>query len=102
GSFHADADVFVNGQVGQNLGDLKCAHDALGDALDDRLLGDRLAFEDDLAGSRRQKAADQVEDRVLAGSIWANAGPQFSRRHVERDSVDRFQRAEVPRYVVET
>src|SRR6185437_25279 len=100
GGFHADADILKDAEIGENLGDLERANDAFGDAVNDRLLGNVLAFEHDPAGRRGQQSTDQVKESGLAGAVRPNHGVEIARSHLERNVVDRLQRPEMTRDIL--
>ena len=62
--------------------------------------GDVLALENEAAAGRLVDAADEVEDRGLAGAVGADDGEDLALLHVEGDPVDRADAAEVDREVL--
>ena len=70
-------------------------------ALFGRKRRDVAAVEQDRARGRREEAADQIEERRLAGAVGADHGAQLARLDGERDVVDGDQAAEALRDVVD-
>ena len=83
GNLSADAHVLKHTELGKDLGDLKSAGHAEADALVGRHPGDVPALEQDAAGARREVAADQIEERGLAGAVRTYDGVQFALGHGE-------------------
>src|SRR5208283_1838398 len=88
------ADVFADGNLGEDFGDLEGARHAASDAVGDGKLRDGLAGEHDLTRRRREEAADHVEEGGLAGAVRANDGAQLAGLDRHRDVVDGDQAAE--------
>ena len=62
-------------------------------------LGNILALENDLAGGLREEAADQIEERGLAGAVRTDDGAQLALLDRHRHAVDGDQAAEMLRYI---
>jgi hypothetical protein len=53
---------------------------------------DRLTLDEDLAGLRGEKAADEIEQRRLAAAGRSEQRNEFTRAHIERDVLEREHR----------
>jgi len=79
-----DPHIVEDAEVAERAGDLEGPRDAqLGDAVG-RHAGDPPALELDLAGTRRQVAGDQVEQRRFAGAVGSDNGDELPRRDGQR------------------
>ena len=76
GEFKLDGDLQIlpDRQLGKHFGDLERAGDAAPYPPRRQEPGNILAVEDDLARSLGEKAADQVEERGLAGAVRPDDG----------------------------
>ncbi len=61
----------------------------------DRLTGDVVAADGRGAGGGRDKAGDHLHRRRLAGPVRAEKAQDFAPRHIERNVINRDQRAEM-------
>src|SRR5262249_6833021 len=61
--------------------------------------GDRLALDEDLAGLRREKTADEIEQRRLAAAGGSEQRYELTRADVERDLLKREHRPAGPRAI---
>ena len=86
-----NAHVLKRGGVGQDVGDLVRAGDALLRDAVGRQAGDILAIEDDAAGGRAQHTGQAIEERALAGAIRADDGADLAALDLEVDVVERGQ-----------
>ena len=81
-----DAHVFQRGGVGQDVGDLVGARDALlRDAVGGQP-GDVLAVEQDAAGGRPQHAGQAIEEGALAGAVRPDDGADLAALDLEIDA----------------
>ena len=96
-----DAQILAHRELGKDLGDLKGARDAAPDAPRRQQIRDVLAVEQDAAGGRGQKSADQIEEGGLAGAVGADHRAQLAGLDGHRDVVDGDQAAEVARDVLD-
>jgi hypothetical protein len=64
-----------------------------------RLVEDRAALEQDVAGIRHVKTRQAVEECGLAGAVGADQAGDPARRHVERHAVEGNDAAETHRHV---
>src|SRR6516165_8469262 len=76
-------------QTVEQVDDLKTARDAGLDPTVRRPARHVVLVEDDLPGVRVQQAAEQINERGLAGTIGADQRQKFALFHVEIDTVDR-------------
>ena len=100
---HLDGDlqIFPDRQLRKHFGDLKGAGDAAPHPARRQQTGNVFAIENDLTGGLPEKAADQVEERRLAGAVRADHGAQFAGFDRHRDVVDGDQAAEMFRDVLD-
>src|SRR5271166_925186 len=92
-----DPDVVGDRKFGKDLGDLEGPRHAARDTPFGRERGDVAAFEQDRARSRRKEAADEIEERGLAGAVWPDDRAQFARFDGHRHVVDRDEVAKALR-----
>ena len=92
-----DANVVGDRELGKDLGDLERARHAAPHALVGRERGDVASLEPDRARGRREQAADQVEERRLAGAVRADDRAQFAGLDGQRHVVDGDQAAKALR-----
>src|ERR1700761_4548125 len=79
----AESQVLQQRSIREQLDVLEGTRDAkTGDPVR-RNLGDVLVLKDQPSGGRRVDAADQVEDRRLAGAVGTDDGEHLARLHVE-------------------
>src|SRR6266516_2597330 len=71
-------DVVKNGKRVEQIDDLEAAGDARPDAFIDLGEGDVFALEQDAAAVRRKVAADQIDQRGLAGAVRADEREKFA------------------------
>src|SRR6185312_1482306 len=90
----ADAHVLEYRQFGEYLGDLEGARHSERHALVRRHQGDIAPVEFDGAGARRQKAADQIEERRFAGAVRPDDRAQLAFGDAERHVLHRHETAE--------
>ena len=102
GGLDAQAEIFEDGEVAEDLGDLEGADDAEPGTLLRREPVDAGALEPDRAAARRREAGDEMEERGLAGAVRTDHGMELARADLERDTVDRPDAAEVLRDLIET
>ena len=89
-----DAHVFQRRGVGQDVGDLVGAGDALLRDCVRGQAGDVLAVEHDAAAGRPQHAGQAIEERALAGAVRTDDGVHLAARDFEIDVGQRGQAAE--------
>jgi hypothetical protein len=90
----ADADVVAHRLAREQRQVLEGAGDAdLGDAVC-RPIEQRAALEPDVAAVRRIEAGEAVEQRRLAGAVWANEAKDAAFFEVEGNPVERDDAAE--------
>ena len=96
-----DAQIFVHGEVGEDLGDLEGADDAARDEPRRAEAGDLPPVEEDPPRARREESADQVEERCLPRAVRPDHGAELALLDREVDFGERLQRAEPARHAVE-
>ena len=96
-----DAQIFPHRQLGKDLGDLKGTRDPAPDAPRRQQIRDVLLVEQDAAGGRGQKSADQIEEGRLARAIGSDDRPQLAVLDGHRHVADGDQAAEVARDVLD-
>ena len=89
-----EAERFERRQIGKQLVDLEGARDAEPHARMRAHAGDVVAVEQDLAGTRRQHAGQQIDDRGLAGAVRADQRMARALLDLERHIVGRDDAAE--------
>ena len=89
-------DVLEHGHLAEEPGDLERPPDAPVRALPRRQAVDRLPVEPDLAGVRRHRPVDDVEERRLAGAVRTDQGGDRSLLDLERAAVEGAQAPEAP------
>src|SRR5262249_30684585 len=99
GGLCTDPDVFENGKLRKDFGDLKGGGHAEGHAFRGGHAGDVAAVEDDVSGSGGEKSANRVEKGGLARSVRANHRPQFALRNIERHVAHRNKTAKALGYI---
>ena len=97
----AHEDVVHDGHVGEDAQVLEGARHADAGGRGRRESRDLLAGELHAAGRERLQAADDVEQRGLAGAVGTDQGGDLALADLERDLVDRLEAAEVDRYGVD-
>ncbi len=98
---NGNTQVFIHRERAEDLGDLESADDA---ALDQLTRVDRLdgpAIKGDLPFTRREKPADQVEQRGLARAVGSNDRAQLSGLHLDGNVSQRLECAKAARDVVQ-
>src|SRR5919202_1371365 len=97
----ADQDIVTDVQTGKGLSDLEGARDAqLGAAMGGQT-ADILPLIQHGAGGWRQRAADQVDQRRLAGAVGADDAQPLALAHRDTEIVDGGQAAEVLAHATE-
>ena len=94
GDLGRDANVFGDGKLGKDLGDLEGSRHAARDPLVWRKRRDVAPVEQDGARGRREEAAHQIEERRLAGAVRADDGAQFAGLDGQRHILDGDEIAE--------
>ena len=89
-----DAHVLERGGIGEDVGDLVGAGDALLRDAIGRQPGDVLAVEDDATGGRTQHAGQAIEEGALARPVGADDGADLAALDFEVDVVERGQTTE--------
>ena len=92
-----DADVVGDRELGKNLRDLEGAGHAAPHPLVGSERADVMSLEPDRARGRREQAADQIEERRLAGAVRTDDRAQFAGLNGQRHVVDGDQAAEALR-----
>ena len=92
-----DADVVGDRELGKDLGDLEGAGHAAPHPLVGSERSNVAALEPDRARGRREQAADQIEERRLAGAVRTDDRAQFARLDGQRHVVDGDQAAKALR-----
>src|SRR6202042_3564469 len=91
------ANVVGDREVGKDLGDLEGAGHTASHPIIGSERGDVAPLEPDRARGRREQAADQIEERRLAGAVRTDDRAQFARLDGQRYVVDGDQVAKALR-----
>src|SRR5450755_1843787 len=93
--------VLHAGERGQEIEELEDETDFVAPETGERVVGepgDGLAVDADLASGRAVQAADQIEERGLAGAGGADDGNHLAARDLE---IDRFERGDLALAVID-
>ena len=97
----ADLDVLQHRQILEKLHELEGANEARRCDRLGRAAGDVLACEDDAAGIRRLEAGNQIEQRGLARTVWADQGGDATICDVEVDRIYGDEPAKPPSHALQ-
>src|SRR5262249_57827705 len=95
------ADILEHAHAREDAGDLEAAGEAAPIDLTRAEIVDREAIEEDAAARGREPAADQVEERGLAGAIGADDGVALARGNVKAYSANDLGQPEALAHVLE-
>src|SRR2546426_9993333 len=90
----ADHHVVEDGEIAERLDDLERPREAEPADVVGRAASHVAAREDDASLFRAVVAGDHVEERRLAGAVWADDADQLALAYVQRDGADGRQAAE--------
>jgi hypothetical protein len=86
-------DIFENGEIGKQVGQLESAPQSLAAAQGHRVARHVLAHQPDRAFGRRDLPRNEIEISGLAGAVGSDDGGQFTGPEAAADSVDRHMAA---------
>jgi uncharacterized protein involved in propanediol utilization len=89
------------GQLGEDVGDLEAARQAQPVDLERLLAVDAVAVQQHLPAAGREAAADEVEQRGLAGAVGADHGDALALVHLQAAAADDLRLAEALAQVLE-